>query len=42
MYAYNVRGKDLDWFKDYLFDRSQIVEIDKSDESKIHSRVIST
>ena len=41
MYAYGVRGKDLDWYKDYLFDRLQIVEIDNTqpNESKIHSRV---
>ena len=41
LYSYGVRGSELEWFKDYLFDRTQIVEIEntQSRETKIHCGV---
>lgn len=41
LYSYGVRGPELEWFKDYLFDRTQIIEIEntQSSESKIHCGV---
>ena len=41
LYSYGVRGSELELFKDYLFDRTQIVEIEntQSRETNIHCGV---